>query len=48
MNIGDIVRVLSPFNQAFPFEYTIIDIHPNGVCVICEDRDFDPIFLEKV
>lgn len=46
--VGDTVRVLSPFTIAFPETYTIDAIHENGVCVICGDRDFDPIFLEKV
>lgn len=48
MKIGDIVRVLPPFNVAFPDEYPIEDIKADGTCVICEDRDFAPKFLEVV
>jgi hypothetical protein len=47
LQVGDIVRVLYPFNTAFPGAYPIEAIHENGVCVICEDRDFDPVYLEK-
>lgn len=46
--VGDIVRVLPPFNTAYPDEYVIEAIKEDGTCVICGDRDFDPIFLEKV
>jgi hypothetical protein len=47
LQVGDIVRVLYPFNTAFPGAYPIKAIHENGVCMICEDRDFDPVYLEK-
>lgn len=48
MQVGDMVRVLPPFTEAFPGVYEIVAIHPNGICVICEDRDFHPMYLEKV
>lgn len=48
LSVGDIVRVLPPFDTAFPDEYVIEEIKPDGTCVICGDRDFDPIFLQKV
>ena len=47
-NVGDKVKVLAPFDHAFPDVYEVLSIHENGVCVICEDRDFDPKFLEVV
>ena len=46
--VGDIVRVLPPFQEAFPDTYLIEYINRDGVCGICEDRDFDPKFLEIV
>lgn len=45
---GDMVKVLYPFTDAFPLVYEIKKVKENGVCVICEDRDFDPIFLEDI
>ena len=47
MQVGDLVRVKPPFSEAFPDIYAIEAVHESGVCVICVDRDFDPIFLEK-
>lgn len=46
MKKGDIVKVLPPFNYLFPDVYEIVMVKENGVCVICDDRDFDPIYLE--
>lgn len=46
--VGDIVRVLPPFDLAFPDTYPVDDIKPDGTCVICGDRDFAPEFLERV
>lgn len=48
LQVGDLVRVRKPFSFAFPDEYPIEAIKEDGTCVICKDRDFDPIFLEKV
>lgn len=48
LQVGDTVRVLAPFTIAFPDVYVIEFIKENGVCVIAGDRDFDPIYLEKV
>lgn len=48
MNVGDTVRVLPPFNEAFPDTYTVEAVHEDGTCVICEDRDFAECFLELV
>lgn len=47
--IGDIVRVLPPFNVAFPDTYEISGIDPDtGSYQICGDRDFAEAYLEKV
>lgn len=54
MKIGSIVKVLAPFDIAFPFEYEVTAIRNDSdkTCTIngenCEDRDFDPIYLEEV
>lgn len=48
MNVGDLVRVLDPFTIAYPDTYAIETIKDDGTCVICTDRDFDPMYLEKV
>lgn len=48
MQVGDIVKVLPPFDGAFSGAYAIEDIKPDGTCVIAGDRDFDPIYLEKI
>lgn len=46
INIGDLVRVTAPFNYAFPDVYEVVAIKEDGTCVICDDRDFAPEFLE--
>ena len=46
LKIGDIVKVLYPFNYAFPDAYPVEAVKPDGTCVICGDRDFDPVYLE--
>lgn len=46
--VGDNVRVLAPFDTAFPGVYPIEYIKDDGTCGICVDRDFAPIYLEKV
>lgn len=49
LQIGDRVRVLPPFDSAFPDVYTIDGINPDtGALQIMGDRDFDAAFLEKV
>lgn len=48
LKVGDAIRVLAPFDVAFPGQYLIEYIDENGVCGICGDRDFDAIYLEKV
>lgn len=49
IQIGDIVRVLAPFNVAFPHEYEVCGINADtGAYQICGDRDFAPEYLEKV
>lgn len=54
MKIGSKVRVLEPFTAAFPLEYEVTAIRDDEdkTCTIngenCEDRDFDPIYLEEV
>jgi hypothetical protein len=54
MKIGSKVKVLAPFDIAFPFEYEVTAIRDDEdqTCTIngenCEDRDFAPIFLEEV
>lgn len=48
MEIGTIVKVLPPFDYAFPFTYAIEVIKEDGTCVIDGDRDFDPSWLEIV
>ena len=47
-SVGDMVRVKEPFTKAFPDVYVIEYVKEDGTCVICEDRDFDPIYLERV
>lgn len=46
--VGDVVRVLDPFTIAFPEQYPIEFIKPNGVCQIAGGNDFNPQYLEKV
>lgn len=54
MKIGSKVKVLSPFDIAFPLEYEVTSIRDDEdkTCTIngadCEDRDFSPIYLEEV
>lgn len=45
-NIGDSVRVRAPFDYVFPDVYEVVAIKSDGTCVICDDRDFAPEFLE--
>lgn len=49
LNVGDIVRVLPPFDVAFPGTYVIESTNAEtGAFRIADGRDFDPIYLEKV
>lgn len=45
--IGQLVRVLAPFNMALPDEYTVEGFGPESV-VIAEGRSFAPSYLEAV
>lgn len=47
-NVGDLVKVLPPFDFVFPETYTIEYIKEDGTCGICGDRDFDPKYLQLV
>lgn len=47
LTVGTIVRVLPPFDTAFPGTYIVEAVKEDGTCVICEDRDFDPIYLAR-
>lgn len=46
--VGDRVRVKSPFDAAFPGEYSVDYIMPDGTCLIDGDRSFAPEYLEAV
>ncbi len=47
MQIGDHVRVLAPFAEAFPGIYSVDVVKDDGVTVsIYGDRDFDVQYLE--
>ena len=50
MKIGDIVTVLSPFNVAYPVEYTIINTldDPEKTCVLDNEAEFAPHWLQLV
>lgn len=54
IKLNSIVKVLTPFDIAFPltYEVTAIKNDEDKTCTIngenCEDRDFDPIYLEEV
>ena len=48
MQVGDTVKVLPPFDIAFPETYTVEAVKEDGTCTIAGDRDFDPIYLEKI
>lgn len=49
IQVGDIVRVLAPFNVAFPDTYEVTGINEvTGALQILDGRDFDAVFLEKV
>ena len=49
MQVGDTVRVLAPFNEAFPGTYVIEGINPvTGSFLIAGGRDFDAEYLELV
>lgn len=48
MQAGDTVKVLPPFDIAFPDTYTVEAVKEDGTCVIADGRDFDPIHLEKI
>lgn len=48
IEVGDLVRVLAPFSDAFPDVYEVCGINPDtGAYQICGDRDFSPEYLEK-
>lgn len=45
--IGDLVRILPPFNSAYPEVYAITGIRiPDEVYQILDERDFDVRYLE--
>lgn len=46
--VGDFVTVQFPFDYLFTGVYEILDIKPDGTCVIADDRDFDPIYLARL
>lgn len=49
--IGDLVRLLAPFDVVYPGEFTVEGVRtlPDGhTAVTIFGADFDPIFLEKV
>lgn len=49
MKIGDMVRVLEPFNEAFPLQYEIIeDCGTYFVLKDAEAPNFDPRYLEVI
>ena len=48
LQVGDLVRVLPPFREAFPEIYPVEYLKGDGTCGICGDRDFHPRHLEKV
>ena len=48
IKVGDKVKVLYPFNDAYPDTYIVEAVMEDGVCIICGDRSFDPKFLEVV
>ena len=48
MQVGDSVKVLPPFDLTFPAVYAVEAVKPDGTCTIEGDRDFDPIYLEKI
>lgn len=49
MVIGDVVKVLPPFNIAFPDTYVIEDYSvERNAFIICGDREFEQQFLEIV
>ena len=45
-SVGDIVRVLSPFDSIYPDSYEVIGV--SGEAVNIAGVDFAPIYLEKV
>ncbi len=48
LKIGDLVTVQYPFDYLFDGVYEILDIKPDGTCVIANDRDFHPKFLSRL
>ena len=45
MQIGDIVRVLPPFDKEFPDAYVIEGVSEAGAFQICDGREFDEKYL---
>lgn len=57
-SVGDVVRLLPPFNDSFPGTYPIVSVNDDGICRLklmeSDDpdnpdqwlTDFDPKFLE--
>ena len=49
MQIGDVVKVLAPFDGVFPDTYIIEGFESaRNAFVICGDREFEEQFLEVV
>ena len=47
LQVGDSVRVLAPFNEAFPGTYVIESVNPlSGAFQIAGGCDFDAVYLE--
>lgn len=48
INIGDIVKIDYPFNEAFPDTYLVIDIQDTTCFLDGIESAFDSRFLKKV
>jgi hypothetical protein len=49
MNVGDIVRVLEPFEDAFPSEYAIASmVSPGEIYLEGVESAFDEMYLVKM
>ena len=49
LTVGDVVKVLPPFDSVFPDTYEIVGINiDTSAYQILDGRDFNSIYLEKV